>query len=129
MTVLERHELTVDFVLDETADALGYIDDQVWARRVEHRGSEMAAALRELPEGFRIERVQGSVGPGRDPGMELTLLDARRTYPEPIAKVARRRIGPQRISWTGGPQLRDAAQAAAFAVTLRLAVIDAEARA
>lgn len=127
MPVLERHELTVDRVLEDTADALGYIDDQVTSRAVEERGRRMVEALRELPEGFRIDRTQGRVQ-GRDPGAELTLYDARGTFVEPIAKVTRRLIGRQRISWTGGPQLREVEQAAAFAVLLRLAVMDAESR-
>lgn len=128
MALLERHTLTAEGVLEDAAGVMEAIDDQVLSRIVEARARRMAALLDALPEGFRVECTRGRAGPTRDPGGEFSLLDCRRTYAEPVARVARRLIGSQRISWTGGPQLRDVEQAEAFAIVVQLAITDAGGR-
>lgn len=89
------------------------------------RARSQMVALAELPAQFVIERTQMAVEPSRDPGCELQVFDERFRPRRIIAKVARRRIGRQAVSWTPG-QLLDPVQAEAMIVALRYAVTDAE---
>jgi hypothetical protein len=129
MVALTRDTLTADLLAEEAEEAQSWIDDSHAAGVARARARAMIALLGSLPEGFRIERVQGKREPGRDPGAELTLIDARFRPARVVGKVARRLIGEQRITWTGrsGPSV-DPESAEAFAVMLRLAVMDAEGR-
>lgn len=124
MATLERHVLTTDLLAEEFAGEQAYVDEPSAFDVLDRRFRSMAAALAALPAGYTVERVQGRVGLGQDPGAEYTLLNERgRT----VAKVARRRIGRQRISWTP-KQLGEVEDAQALSVLLLLAAADAEGR-
>jgi hypothetical protein len=147
----ERHTLTVDLLVEEFGESAGYVDDGAACAALRERHETLCAILALMPEGFRVERVQGVtstlVEPGTgdpqteayraltrspvvkrlDPGCELTLIDTQFRPERVIAKVARRRIGSQKITWTAG-QLALPEQAEAVGVLLRYAAADARSR-
>lgn len=126
MTLVYR-EVTETLLIEEAADAAAYAETDAAAAEALATGREMARIFRELPDGFRVERVQGRPAPSRDPGAEYSVIDLRLTPQRMVGTVARRLIGDQRISWTAA-QLLDFEVAQAMAVALRLAACDAEAR-
>ena len=85
-----------------------------------------AALLDELPAGFRIERTRADGVPaGRDPGLELGLIDEHYRPERLIGTVHRAVIGRQMIAWSNGRYL-EVECAAAHCVMVRFAVLDAE---
>jgi hypothetical protein len=125
---LRRDVLTLDLLIEEHGEEQEWIDDRATLDRSDARFDAMKAALGRLPDGFVVERVQGRVGPGRDPGCEMCLIDERFSPPRLVGKVSRRLIGQQRVGWTG-VQLVDPTAARAFAAVLEVAAADGEGRA
>lgn len=123
----DRETLTAQGLLEEAADDASWADDPAGAERVLARGRAMARIFETLPEGFRVERTQGGKVRGRDPGAEYVLIDGTFRPERVIAKVDRRLIGRQYLTWT---KLRGGSieQAEAMACVLLLAAADAESR-
>lgn len=100
-------------------------DDAVDADDAAHVQRQLELLV-ELPNGLRIDRTRADRVPaGRDPGLELTVVDDRYRPPRLVASVARRLIGKQAVTWTPG-QLCDPQSTAAFVVAVRFALLDAE---
>ena len=84
------------------------------------------AALNELPDGFRLERTRADlVAADRDPGLELSVIDARHRPDREVGTAHRAFIGRHMIAWSDGRYL-DVESATAHCVMVRLAVLDAE---
>ena len=116
-----RDTLTADTLHAESQAALELGDDYA-AEIIDLR----AALLDELPAGFRIERTRADGVPaGRDPGLELGLIDEHYRPERLIGTVHRAVIGRQMIAWSNGRYL-EVECAAAHCVMVRFAVLDAE---
>ncbi|HEV7805382.1 MAG TPA: hypothetical protein VGO80_06175 [Solirubrobacteraceae bacterium] len=85
-----------------------------------------AVVLDELADGFRIDNTRADrVAAGRDPGLELGLIDERYRPERLIGTVHRAFIGRHMVAWSDGRFL-DVESATAHCVMVRLAVLDAE---
>ena len=86
--------------------------------------------LEDLPDGFEIERTRHDrVAAGRDPGLQLRLIDARYRPRRLIGTAHRAFIGRHVIAWSDGPaagRYQDVESAIAQCVMVRLAILDAE---
>lgn len=122
-----REVLTTQGLLEEAGEDASWTEDPAGAERVLARGRAMVRILEGLPSGFRVERVQGRKTKGSDPGAEYALIDATFRPERLIARVDRRLIGRQYLTWTK-LRMGSIEQAEAMACVLRLAAADAESR-